>query len=1179
MPSFTKALPRLGGALVPKPASSVTESGKSDLLMRFFESEWFDTWIALTYLYKSSSPGVQDYLCNRLYTLPEREVEKYLSQLTQLCMIRPNSSLERVIIDLCSRSLRIAIKTYWLLLAISQDNPHDLHVIALRDRCEQAALEGTWDLPFKDSRLPPLRISPSFVDMGLASPPRSPRGTLSVLSSTPSHVPSLLGAGERWGSPDRDAPGDTLSRAASPDCASPRPMSPDGFGSGVYSSVFMDTGVEGLLGYSAPQGVEAQVGARRGRDDHATPAPGPRRRASTSTDSGGREGAQAWLERTPASPGASGTSPDPASALSPPNSPRRRQTTFGATLDFIDALCTASSGLTAFPPEDREWALRQVLASINVQIEAASRKGVAVWFPMGTRARRVVRLAPRESNLLNSREKAPFTLYVEVLDEEVAAAEGGEGAGVGGEKLGCGPARNAGEPTPSRPPALQRMSSEPEDSLTGPGDEGSDSGGSSSAAALMAVRASSGTYLGAQLFGPARSEDAAGVDGAVEGEPSTAAPPSLSASASPRAGSTPGWAPGAGAPSPRSSPASEPSFGSTLGAAPGIGAGTWIGAAPPSAASSPLHAATARGATSGAGPRTPSTTFARPHPADLGTGLDRALAGLRGDAPLVRLHLDVLDDDPAPGSEDEDERGPSVLSSTASSLEGGCVAERSSASPAPGPLRCLRPAFGPSVHPEPSAAVAVVRARPASAPRGDAVSSPAVQASCGRSSWSCRLGFCRACAAAAAEGAVPDRGDAARDLAAPRRPHVRVRLSVHGGLDLSIKRTPPRHSRVPSHEALLRVARKHRLPPPVDAAADPASLASVPEQHCVRTSNGDGGVGGGPDAVSPRSRSASDPTERFAGSQTGAQTNPAAARPPARDPGAEERVYGEKWAARRARVRAQSPHGARPGWDLACVIVKAGDDCRQELLAMQLIDAFHDIFREARLPLTLHPYEVLVTSNRTALIELVPNAPSVHAVKGACPPGTSLRDHFLERYGAGTPELLAAQRNFVESMAAYSLVSYFLQIKDRHNGNILLDDAGHIVHIDFGFMLTNSPGGVNFESVPFKLTRELLEVMDSGPSGQASELFDYFKVLMIQGFLAVRRHADRILLLVEMMSSSACPCFKSRAAAVGGVRKRFALALPEPALVEMVLGLISDSLDAWRTRQYDYYQRVLNGVL
>jgi len=94
----------------------------------------------------------------------------------------------------------------------------------------------------------------------------------------------------------------------------------------------------------------------------------------------------------------------------------------------------------------------------------------------------------------------------------------------------------------------------------------------------------------------------------------------------------------------------------------------------------------------------------------------------------------------------------------------------------------------------------------------------------------------------------------------------------------------------------------------------------------------------------------------------------------------------------------------------------------------------------------------------------------------------------------GTPDCLEAQRNFVESMAGYSLVCFFLQIKDRHNGNIMLDERGHIIHIDFGFMLSNSPGGVNFEAAPFKLTRELLEVMDSNSEGKASELFDYFKV-------------------------------------------------------------------------------------
>ena len=32
----------------------------------------------------------------------------------------------------------------WLLLAIKQDQPKNLYVAALRDRCEHAALEGSW---------------------------------------------------------------------------------------------------------------------------------------------------------------------------------------------------------------------------------------------------------------------------------------------------------------------------------------------------------------------------------------------------------------------------------------------------------------------------------------------------------------------------------------------------------------------------------------------------------------------------------------------------------------------------------------------------------------------------------------------------------------------------------------------------------------------------------------------------------------------------------------------------------------------------------------------------------------------------------------------------------------------------------------------------------------------------
>jgi phosphatidylinositol 4-kinase len=67
-------------------------------------------------------------------------------------------------------------------------------------------------------------------------------------------------------------------------------------------------------------------------------------------------------------------------------------------------------------------------------------------------------------------------------------------------------------------------------------------------------------------------------------------------------------------------------------------------------------------------------------------------------------------------------------------------------------------------------------------------------------------------------------------------------------------------------------------------------------------------------------------------------------------------------------------------------------------------------------------------------------------------------------------------------------------VKDRHNGNIMITKRGRLLHIDYGFMLSNAPGGLHFELAPWKLSREMLEVLGSDASGAASEAFDYFKV-------------------------------------------------------------------------------------
>ena len=46
-------------------------------------------------------------------------------------------------------------------------------------------------------------------------------------------------------------------------------------------------------------------------------------------------------------------------------------------------------------------------------------------------------------------------------------------------------------------------------------------------------------------------------------------------------------------------------------------------------------------------------------------------------------------------------------------------------------------------------------------------------------------------------------------------------------------------------------------------------------------------------------------------------------------------------------------------------------------------------------------------------------------------------------------------------------------------------------------------------------TVAVLQVM----GGQGSDMFEYFKILMLQGFVASRKHMDKILPLVEIMQT------------------------------------------------------------
>nr|XP_043908972.1 phosphatidylinositol 4-kinase beta-like isoform X2 [Solea senegalensis] len=197
----------------------------------------------------------------------------------------------------------------------------------------------------------------------------------------------------------------------------------------------------------------------------------------------------------------------------------------------------------------------------------------------------------------------------------------------------------------------------------------------------------------------------------------------------------------------------------------------------------------------------------------------------------------------------------------------------------------------------------------------------------------------------------------------------------------------------------------------------------------------------------------------------------------------------EPWEEKVRRIREASPYGHMINWKLLSVIVKCGDDLRQELLAYQVLRQLQWIWQQERLPLWIKPYKILVMSSDSGMIEPVLNAVSLHQVRKQSQ--LSLLDFFLQEFGSVTTEaFLSAQKNFVQSCAGYSLICYLLQVKDRHNGNILLDSEGHIIHIDFGFILSSSPRNLGFETSAFKLTPEFVHVM----GGLDGDMFLYYKV-------------------------------------------------------------------------------------
>ena len=153
------------------------------------------------------------------------------------------------------------------------------------------------------------------------------------------------------------------------------------------------------------------------------------------------------------------------------------------------------------------------------------------------------------------------------------------------------------------------------------------------------------------------------------------------------------------------------------------------------------------------------------------------------------------------------------------------------------------------------------------------------------------------------------------------------------------------------------------------------------------------------------------------------------------------------------------------------------EDVRQDYIVINTIKIMNMIIKKElhlytnnnKYDFDIITYNVFPISLSSGIIEILPNSHTLLDISKKF----SIFNFIIEKNPLFTVDVLRSR--FLYSSAVYSIITFLLGVGDRHLDNIMINDYGHLFHIDYGYIIGTDPKPINYTSM--RITSDMVDAL------------------------------------------------------------------------------------------------------